>query len=61
MPVSPDRSMPSFVTSLLAEHRVQKLGELALGKDEVHVARQVGLEHLVRAVDEVDVLDAVFR
>ncbi len=41
------------------EHRIEEQSELALGKDEVHVGGQVGLEHRVRAVDEVDVLDAI--
>ena len=42
-----------------AEHRIEEGRERPFGKDEVHVVGEVGLEHLVRAVDEVDVLDAV--
>ena len=41
------------------EHRIEEHPELALGKDQIHVGGQVGLEHRVGAVDEVDVLDAM--
>ena len=42
-----------------AVHRVEEVREPALREDEVHFARKVGLEHLVRAIDEIDVLDLV--
>ena len=33
--------------------------EPSLREDDAHFARKVGLEHLVRAVNEIDVLDLV--
>ena len=45
----------------LAEDGIEKIGEGPGGEGQPHVGGEVGLEDLVLAADEVDVLDAVLR